>query len=138
MTSRREFLSTSALAAGALLAPSDAIAADADPAPATSIRRKRALAVRENAARAHYASGAVTNRSNGDEGRYADKRASFFKTLPQNDLGEVDPAAFAQFVEIIERGDPAGFNQVPRDALAVERLNDPQAMYAYDFYASDS
>lgn len=138
MTSRKDFLSASALTAGALLAPADAISAGAEASPGSpSLRRNRALAIREQAARAHYASGVVVNRSNGDEARYADKRASFFKTLPQNDLGEVDPAAFARFVEIIERGDPAGFDRVPRDAVAVERLNDPQATFAYDFFAAD-
>jgi membrane-associated phospholipid phosphatase len=129
------------MAAGALLSPSDALAATGSATaaqPSLLVRRDRALAIREAAARAHFRAGTPTNVSNGDERRYADKRASFSKTLPHDDLGEVDPAAFAQFVEIIERGDPRGFDAMPRDAVAVERLNDPQAMYAYDFVASDS
>ncbi|HVR47218.1 MAG TPA: vanadium-dependent haloperoxidase [Candidatus Binatia bacterium] len=101
-------------------------------------RRDLALAIREQTALAHYRHGRVTNRANGDELRYTDKRASFSKTLPHDDLGEVDPAAFSRFVAIVERGNPAEFEQVPRDALAVERLNDPQATYAYDFTATDS
>jgi hypothetical protein len=102
------------------------------------VRRKRALAIRTDAARAQFSAVAVRNASNGDERRYADKRASFSKTLPHNDLGEVEAPAYARFVAIVERGDPSGFDEMPRDALAVERLNDPQAMYAYDLVASDS
>jgi hypothetical protein len=141
MSSRKGFLSASALAAGALLTPADILAAGPDQdqsGSASRSRRKRALAIRCDAARAHYAADIASNASNGDELRYADKRASFSKTLPQNDLGEVDPSAFARFVEIIARGDPAEFEAMPRDALAVDRLNNPQAMYAYDFVASDS
>lgn len=130
MTSRREFLAASALVAGMGLAPQS-------PA-ATPDRRKRALTIREQAARTHFLAALAANGSNGDEQRYADKRASFAKTLPHNEVGEVDVPAFSQLVAIVERGDPAGFEQVPRDPLAVERLNNPQAMYAYDFVASDS
>ena len=140
MTSRKDFLSTSAVAAGALLIPNEA-AADSSggmQSPGPQVRRKRALATRENAARAHYLNDSAKNRSNGDERRYLDKRASFSKTLPHDDLGEVDAAAFARFVEIIERGDPAGFEAMPRAPHAVERLNDPQAMYAYEYVAADS
>src|SRR5262249_19124782 len=45
------------------------------------------------------------HRSNGDEARYADKRASFAKTLPHNDAGEVDAEAFATFVSVLSSGD---------------------------------
>ena len=130
MTLRSEFLAASALIAGLGLAPQS-------PAP-RSDRRKRALTIREEAARTHFLAALAANGSNGDEQRYADKRASFSKTLPHNEVGEVDVSAFSQLVAIIERGDPAGFEQLPRDPLAVERLNNPQAMYAYDFVASDS
>ena len=140
MASRKGFLSAGALAAGALLSPEELLASVSPPAGAPSqpaARRKRALAIRVDAARAHYATGDPDNVSNGDEQRYGDKRASFAKTMPQNELGEVDPDAFARFVAIVERGDPAAFSDLPRDAVAVERLNDPQAMYAYDYFGSD-
>jgi hypothetical protein len=140
MTSRKGFLSASALAAGSLLNPDELLAAGQPNATESAAlpRRKRAYAIREDAARAHFAAGVPRNVSNGDERRYADKRASFSKTLPHNDLGEVEPADFATFVAIVERGAPAGFNEMPRDSQAVERLNNPQAMYAYDFVAADS
>lgn len=142
MTSRRDFLAGVAIAGGSVLASSGM--ADGGPSveealsPAAPVRRRRALDIRKAAARAQYDRVTATNHSNGDESRYADKRASFFKTLPQNELGEVDTAAFARFVEIIERGDAVAFESIPRDTRAVERLNDPQAMYAYDLVAADS
>jgi hypothetical protein len=140
MASRKSFISTSAAAMSALLPPGGALATGktAESGRPARDRSALALAIREQAALAHYRHGRAANHANGDELRYTDKRGSFSKTLPHDDLGEVDPAAFSQFVAIVERGDPAQFEQVPRDALAVERLNDPQAMYAYDFTATDS
>jgi hypothetical protein len=140
MNSRKDFLAAGAAVAGALAASNDALAAITEHSNSQSspLRRRRALAIREAAAMAHYRSDIAASASNGDEGRYADKRASFAKTLPQNELAEVRPADFARFVEIIERGDPAGFEQVPRDPTAVDRLNDPQAMYAYELVGADS
>jgi hypothetical protein len=76
--------------------------------------------------------------TNGDEERYLDWRASFTKTMPHNDLGEVDPAAYHQWLAIFESGDPAQFEQAPRDAQAVEQLNDPQAAYAIELAGPDA
>ncbi len=140
MTSRKSFLSASALAASSLLTSNELLAAGQpnDTESAALPRRKQAFAIREHSARAHFVAGVPRNVSNGDERRYADKRASFSKTLPHNGLGEVEPADFTTFVAIVERGTSAGFNAMPRDWQAVERLNNPQAMYAYDFAAADS
>jgi len=140
MASRKSFLSASALAAGAFLAPGDVAAsgADANAASPGPGRRRRALAIRVDAARAQFSAGVAASNSNGDERRYADNRASFAKTLPHNDLGEVQTSDFARLVAIVEREDPAGFENIPRDPLAVERINNPQAMYASDLVAADS
>lgn len=70
---------------------------------------------------------------------------SFHKTLPHNEYGEVDPAAFAAFVAAT-RGDGSGFAQVPlgpprgndlaaqltnpRAGLASDQLTAPPADYA--------
>jgi hypothetical protein len=76
--------------------------------------------------------------SNGDESLYSDKRASFSKTLPHDDFGEVDPAAFASFVTTINEGSGDDFERLPRATEAVERLNDPQAMSAFGLSGADS
>ena len=78
------------------------------------------------------------HQSNGDEARYPDKRASFAKTLPHNDLGEVDAEAFAAFVSVLSSGDPNRFETIPRDRRAEVDLNDPQATYAFDLAGLDS
>src|SRR5262249_23704687 len=86
---------------------------------------------RRRAAKAYRDEPQPLHRSNGDEDRYADKRASFTKTLPHNDAGEVDADAFATFVSVLSSGDPNGFETIPRDRNAEIELNDPQATYAF-------
>ncbi|HET9378904.1 MAG TPA: hypothetical protein VFO40_28285 [Chthoniobacterales bacterium] len=76
--------------------------------------------------------------TNGDEERYADKRASFAKSLPHTDQGEVEPGAYADWLSILASGDPARFEYVPRDPLAIAKLNNPQATYAFDLVGIDS
>ena len=76
--------------------------------------------------------------TNGDEDRYPDRRASFSKTMPHNDLGEVDPEAYRRWLEIVASGDPAQFERAPRDPQAIERLNDPQAAYSIDLVGPDA
>ena len=39
--------------------------------------------------------------SNEDEQRYSDRRASFSKTMPHNDLGEVEPEAYNSWLSIL-------------------------------------
>ena len=75
---------------------------------------------------------------NGDEERYPDRRASFSKTLPQNDLGEADPNAYRQWLPILASGTSAQFDRIPRDPPAKEWLNDPQATYATDLAGPDA
>jgi PAP2 superfamily len=119
------------------LGPRDAHAAN--PAQGVwSARQVAAFRIRQTAAQAHLDEQEPVHRSNGDEARYSDKRASFAKTLPHNDFGEVDPEAFATFVSILSRGDPDGFETIPRDRRAEVDLNDPQATYAFDLAGLDS
>ena len=76
--------------------------------------------------------------TNGDEERYLDRRASFSKTMPHNELGEVEAPAYRSWLAILASGDPAQFEHVPRDPEAVERLNNPQATYAIDLVGPDA
>jgi len=101
-------------------------------------RQRRVLETRWEAAQAEFKSSPPAHATNLDEERYEDRRASFSKTMPHNDLGEVDPEAYRQWLAILANGDPAGFDQVPRDQQAVERLNDPQATYATDLVGPDA
>jgi len=58
--------------------------------------------------------------------------------MPHNELGEVDAAAYRKWLGILASGEAAQFDQVPRDAAAVERLNNPQAAYAIDLVGPDA
>jgi len=128
-----------AAAAWGSAAPRPGDANAADPAPAgQSPRQLATFRMREAAAQAYLDEPQPVHRSNGDEERYADKRASFAKTLPHNDAGEVDPEAFATFVSVLSSGDPNGFETIPRDGNAETDLNDPQATYAFDLVGLNS
>jgi hypothetical protein len=116
----------------AALGPGDVNAADGSP------RQTAAFHIRQAAAQTYLDEPQPVHRSNGDEARYADKRASFAKTLPHNDAGEVDAEAFATFVSVLSSGDPNGFETIPRDRNAEVDLNDPQAAYAFDLAGLDS
>jgi hypothetical protein len=110
----------------------------AGPEHASEAARQAATYVmRQAAAEAYLHEPQPTHRSNGDEARYPDKRASFAKTLPHNDVGEVDPNAFTVFVDVLSGGDPARFEAIPRDHRAEVGLNDPQATYAFDMVGLD-
>ena len=93
---------------------------------------------RRAAAQAEFTGGPPAPATNGDEDRYADRRASFSKTMPHNDLGEVDPDAYRKWLAILASGDSEEFEHAPRDPQAVERLNDPQATYAIDLVGPDA
>jgi hypothetical protein len=138
MTTRRAFLGGAGVAAlggldAALLPPGQA-GADATEANA---RSRAAFRLRRDAAHAYLGHPEPPQHSNGDEERYADRRASFSKTLPHNDLGEVKPEAYKEWLAILAAGDPKGFERVPRDPAATVKLNNPQAAYAFDLVGVD-
>ena len=93
---------------------------------------------RRQAAQAEFTGAPPPHATNGDEDRYADRRASFSKTMPHNELGEVDREAYRKWLAILASGDSAQFEQAPRDPRAIERLNDPQATYAIDLVGPDA
>src|SRR5262249_60474056 len=62
----------------------------------------------------------------------------FSRTMPHNELGEVDATDYRRWLAILASGDPAQFEQVPRDPEAVERLNNPQATYAIELVGPDA
>ena len=144
--SRRRLLEASAgaglIAAAVGWGPAGSRSEDAKAAgPEPAHRSERPLAafrIRRDAAQAYLDRSPPAHASNGDEERYADKRASFAKTLPHNDVGEVDVDAFKAFVAILTSGDARGFETIPRDRSAEVELNNPQATYAFDLVGVDS
>jgi hypothetical protein len=134
MISRRTLLATAALAP---LAERSAAAAEFTAQP-DGRRKRRVFERRREAAQATLDRASAPIATNGDEDRYTDRRASFTKTMPHNDLGEVDPEAYRLWLRILASGDAAGFENAPRDAQAVERLNNPQAAYAIELAGPDA
>jgi hypothetical protein len=96
------------------------------------------LGRRQDAAFSQLRKAPPPHTTNDDEDRYPDRRASFSKTMPHNNLGEVDPEAYRKWLAILASGDPAQFENAPRDPQAIERLNDPQAAYAIDLVGPDA
>jgi hypothetical protein len=120
-----------------MLAPASA-QAKALPIHNPNQRRVAAFSVRRDAALLHLHERVYTQVSNGDEMRYPDKRSSFFKGLPQNHLGEVDPDAYASFLKAMQTGDPDDFAAIPLASGAVRKLVNPQAAFAYELVGVDS
>jgi len=143
MISRRKFLKKSSEACVAIAAASGGLASARSEAVDQSIankgqRAQQAFEIRCDSARADTLLDDSASNTNGDEERYADRRANFAKTLPHNERGEVDARSYTEFVSILSRGDPDQFEQVPRDPHAAAKLNNPQATYAFDLVGIDS
>lgn len=101
-------------------------------------RRAAAYRLRCDAARLHLLEAVHKQINNGDEDRYADLRASFFKGLPQNSLGEVEPDAYALLLAALYSGDPDDIAVIPLSPSAKRKLVNPQAAHAYEMVGADS
>ncbi len=100
-------------------------------------RRMNAMKVRQRAAVAYMKQRLPRQKNNGDDARYSDYRASFFKTLPQNHLGEVDPSAYEDLLRALSSGSQHDFNAVPLSPGSVRKLANPQGAYAYEMCGLD-
>jgi len=80
----------------------------------------------------------LTQLTNGDEQRYADKRASYAKALKIQDNGLVDVGAFNQMVFALSTNNQNAFNAIPMGTSPVQRrLVDPQAAFAFNLDGFD-
>jgi hypothetical protein len=134
--SRRDFLGAAGVTGAALLT-GQARSTTAPLSEDGNVRRRLVFATRCDAARAYLGERSESPVTNGDESRYDDKRASFAKTLPHDELGEVERGAFARFGSTLERGQSDDFDHLLRDQRAEVGLNDPQAAYALDLAGTD-
>jgi len=77
---------------------------------------------------------------NDDEWRYDKDRfySSFSKTLPSNEFGEVEPAAFQALRRALRTGRQSHFNAIPLSDTAARKLANPQAALKYEISALDS
>lgn len=130
---RRDFLAgLAAAAAGAGLVGGIGSPAHADVLGPLVDKKRFATAfkVRANAAAAEARKAkSVEHKDNGDEALYANKIGSFTKGLTHNQLGEVDPAAYASLLKAIKSGKSSDFEAIAMAGPA--KLTSPQAAYAF-------
>lgn len=151
--SRRTFLRSSALVgtlgAGSLLAasaPAPAIASgepDSNQTPFNPMdRAQKAYSFRVRAAAKQLAATANLpwQKNNRDDDRYADENfyASFTKTLPCDQFGEVHSWTFWRLRRALRSGQSSDFDRVPRDPLADLNLTNPQGGFRMALAGLDS
>jgi len=99
-------------------------------------RQANVLSLRTEAATTQSSVNYGTQESNGDEGLYADYRASFTKGLPHDSLGEVDTSAFEGLLTALETGQTQDFESIPLGGR--RKLVNPQGAYRYEMVGLDS
>ncbi len=109
---------------------------DANSSSAFSNRLQKAYNIRINRANADKALIEPPHTTNGDEGRYSDKSASYSKGLKQDAIGLVNPDAWISFKTAIRTGKPDDWEKIIIGGTRTE--NGPQGSYAYDLECADS
>ena len=105
-------------------------------APATGRERQvESFKIRLHAAKQELERPPVDHSTNGDEERFPNRIGNFSKTLPHNELGEVDPAAYDALLEALEAGDFELIEQVPR---AGGRFTNPLGGLAFNLDGPDT
>lgn len=99
-------------------------------------RRDEAFEIRQDAALFQKNLPIPGQQCNGDEDLYPNKIGNFSKTLPHNELGEVNINAYNAFIEALTTGNPDKFEAIPLGGVV--KLANPQASYAYDLIGPDS
>ncbi|HYE74767.1 MAG TPA: phosphoesterase, partial [Blastocatellia bacterium] len=107
-----------------------------EPAAHVANRYMKAYKCRVDAAKMARERRLVIHQNNGDEDRYLNKIGSFTKSLPHNQLGEVDLSAYATLAYARRTQNPADFENIQ---LGLGRkLTSPQAGLAMDLEGPDS
>jgi hypothetical protein len=102
--------------------------------PAT--RAETAYRIRVEAAERERKLGTPAHPVNGDEERYPTRIGNFSKTLPHNELGEVDPAAYDALRKAVAEGDFKALEAVPKAGRV--GYQDPMGGLAYNMDGPDS
>ena len=142
--SRRGFLShlvTAPALAGltgvGLLSTIQAPTAFADTGPLTpEQRRHRAFIIRRDAAILQRDRPEDPSVANGDEQLYPNRIATYSKSLPHNDLGEVDLNAYNAMMRALNSGLAADFEAIPLGGTM--KLSNPQSSYCFSMEGADA
>lgn len=105
------------------------------PSRVTDPRPEKAFRIRVDAAQGQFDQPLATHSSNGDETRYPSRIGNFTKTLPHNNLGEVDPTAYDAFLAAIASGNPNDYNSIPMGGTV--KLTNPQAGVSFQMEGAD-
>ena len=99
-------------------------------------RAQSAFQVRQRAAQIAFDRGQAVHENNNDETFHANRAGSFHKTLPHDEFGEVDPAAYGAFLRALTTGNKDDFENIPQGG--VQKLANPMAAFAYDLVGPDN
>lgn len=110
-------------------------------------RKSNAKKVRDDAtnlanSRPHFGKDLQIGPPNEEEQTYPNFIGSFHKSLPHQDSGEVDAAAYQSFLTAISSGDPTAFQNIILDdsfstGRGNKKLTNPQLGLAYDLQGPD-
>ena len=73
--------------------------------------------------------------NNGDENLYSNRIGNYSKGLPHQSNGEVVPSAYNTFLDVINSGNTAAFEQIPLGGT--RKLTNPQCGLAFDLEGKD-
>ena len=76
--------------------------------------------------------------TNGDEELYPNRIGNFHKTLPHNSIGEVDQAAYNQFLAALTTGTLEAIENIPRHPGSTGQLLNPLGGLAFNIEGPDS
>jgi membrane-associated phospholipid phosphatase len=96
----------------------------------------RAYDMRIASAESFRAMSLPKHQPNGDEELYADKRNSFAKCLPHDDLGRVRPDAYESMTAAINSGRTEDYKKIPMGGQL--KLKNPQAAHSYAMEGLDT
>lgn len=99
-------------------------------------RRDRAYRIREQAAARQRALPAAQHHDNGDEAAHPDLIGNYGKGLPHDELGRVDPAAYASLVRAVSGHEPGDLDGIVVDGPV--GLTNPHAAFTYGLVGADS
>jgi len=99
-------------------------------------RRRRAFALRRDAAIYQRDRPAALLIDNGDEQLYPNRLASYSKGLPHNNLGEVDLRAYNAMINALNTGAPDDFEAIPLGGTF--KLANPQSAYCFVTEGADA
>lgn len=99
-------------------------------------RPNEAELIRENAASNEKNLGTFPHPCNGDEELYPNRIGNFSKTLPHDDFGEVNPAAYDALLAALASGDFNDFENVPQGGPRT--MLNPMGGLAFNMEGADS